>query len=408
MVEKLPPLSEYIARADGPDLIMTYSPDRKYVKFKYTEYTIYDQRWDEITLNSRGHVFRVSDGECVLRPWSKFFNFGELYSETMQHTSLFDLLSKIPGYEPKFDPNGWFSATDKLDGSLCIAGIVDGNLMVTTSGSFTAFQGEWAEKWLRDRGIQYYMASGCTYMFEIICKDDVHPIRYDYEACVLTGVILNATGREYSYENLKMMAKAMGVPLAERIELPSFEATCEYVKKLPASKEGLVLTYGDGFKVKLKGPEFLAAQKLFHSLTPRNLLDIFSWKDGKFPDETVKSIPEELVAIKAFLKSFSEIFDSLGTRIQGFADRCVSNKVDAGRAVYELAREEFDDYPTVIGAAASAGRWALKGPISEEGWMAIRESIYKGMRKVTLENLKMQEFKQENINRDNENDTETK
>jgi hypothetical protein len=205
-----------------------------------------------------------------------------------------------------------------------------------------------------------------------------------------------------------MIAKAMGVPLAERIELPSFEATCEYVKKLPASKEGLVLTYGDGFKVKLKGPEFLAAQKLFHSLTPRNLLDIFSWKDGKFPYETVKSIPEELVDIKAFMKNFGEIFDRLGTRIQGFADRCVSDKVDTGRAVYELAREEFDDYPTVIGAAASAGRWALKGPISEEGRMAIRESIYKGMRKVTLENLKMQEFKQENINRDNENDTETK
>lgn len=392
MIQELPPLSEYIARADGPDLMMTYSPDRRYVKFKYTDNTIFNRRWDRITLNARGHVFRVSDGECVLRPWSKFFNFGELYSETMQHTVLFDMLSKIPGHEPKFNPSGPYTATDKLDGSLCIAGKVDGELLVTTSGAFTASQGQWADKWLRERGIENYMAPGCTYMFEIICDEDVHPISYDYEACVLTGVILNETGAEYPYERLAEIGKAMGVPVAERIELPSFDATCEYVRKLPATKEGLVLTYGDGFKVKLKGPEFLAAQKLLHSLTPRNLIDLFSWKDGGFPVDVLKSIPEELTDIKKFVDDFSSQFGSLYGRIRDFVDRVHSGGISDSRRIYEDAKEAFADYPAVVGAAASAGRWVAGGGINEEGWERTRESVYKAMHKISIKN-----FKQENI-----------
>lgn len=77
-MNRLPSLDEYFAAAERGEVSALYSPDRKYVKFKYTAQAIYSSRWNRVTLHARGHVFNVSTGECVLRPWDKFFNFNEL------------------------------------------------------------------------------------------------------------------------------------------------------------------------------------------------------------------------------------------------------------------------------------------------------------------------------------------
>jgi len=340
MTVKMPTLEQYLERAEGPDIIKNVSPDGKYVKFKYTEHAIYNLIWDEITLNARGHVFRLSDGECVLRPWSKFFNYGELFMESGLPTQLHGMLSRIPGFEPIANLNDPRTATDKLDGSLCIAGIVDGALLCTTSGAFTAWQGSWAQAWLITNKVQLQMLPGYTYLFEIIANDDLHPIKYDFEGCVLLGIIDNATGEEQPYAELQAFAARCGIRVTEMVALQGFEETVKYVESLPATKEGLVVTYPSGFKMKIKGPEFLAAQKLFHSLSEKNLLESFEPAIGDFPDDVKLLVPEEFKELKDFMVYYAMQFRMALAHVKEFAGKAKKEGWE-GQRLYDMAMKEF-------------------------------------------------------------------
>lgn len=141
-MNRLPSLDEYFAAAERGEVSALYSPDRKYVKFKYTAQAIYSSRWNRVTLHARGHVFNVSTGECVLRPWDKFFNFNELVLPDGSFTPIYHASAEEGMFFPQNNKSktlqgelGHFIATDKLDGSLCIAGLVDGKPMVTSSGA---------------------------------------------------------------------------------------------------------------------------------------------------------------------------------------------------------------------------------------------------------------------------------
>ena len=63
------------------------------------------KRWDEYTRAARGIIFNKRTGECVARPFPKFFNLGEMPESQ---------LNKIPK-----DPSN-YEVYDKLDGSLGI------------------------------------------------------------------------------------------------------------------------------------------------------------------------------------------------------------------------------------------------------------------------------------------------
>ena len=360
MASELPELSEYFERANGPDIISTTSPDGRYVKFKYTDHTIYNSLWDRVTLNARGHVFRLSDGMCVCRPWSKFFNFGELFSETGQPTRIHELLSAIPGLEPNFDPNGPREATDKLDGSLAIAAIVDDELLVSTSGSFTAWQGVWARSWLLEHSVDKHMVPGETYMFEIIANKDLHPIRYDYEGCILTGITNNASGTEKPYADLAAFAGKAGIRVTEKIELPSFAETVKYVQNLPANKEGLVVTYPSGFKIKLKGPEFLTVQKLFHSLSEKTLMEAFDPIQMEFPTDVRHRVPEEFKELHAFMDKFAARFQDTVNEAKALAAKCIAMQPNAKES-YEMVSSHFKpSTPRVVGSVLKFARAAMK------------------------------------------------
>lgn len=384
----LPKLEDYLKRAEGPDIMKNVSPDGKYAKFKYTEHAVYDSIWDPVTLNARGHVFRLSDGECVLRPWSKFFNYGELFMESGCPTSLYARLTTFPGLEPVASFDDPRVATDKLDGSLCIAGIVDGALMCTTSGSFTAWQGGWANAWLIQQGVQTHMLPGYTYLFEIICDADLHPIRYDFEGCVLTGIIDNASGEEQPYAELQKFAADCGIRVAEMVFLEGFADTVEYVRKLPASKEGLVLTYPSGFKVKIKGPEFLASQKLFHSLSERSLLESFSPEKEDFPEDVRLRVPEEFQELRQFMDRYALEFRLTVDLFKQHADEAIRLGL-AGKELYESTCATFRVNGRLVGPAMNFARKCTregKVELDDSVRTAIHEAMFKHWKDMKNEN----------------------
>ena len=363
----LPKLEEYFAAAERGEVSALYSLDRKYVKFKYTAQAIYSSRWNHVTIHARGHVFEISSGKCVLRPWDKFFNYNELVSSDGVFTPIY-YASVAEGMSFPLNENkthlqgipGHFVATDKLDGSLCIAGLVDSSPMITSSGAIHSEHSEWSKNWLKEHNILDKFKSGFTYLFETIADVFLHPIKYDYEGCTLLGIIDNESGQEISFSDVERTAKEWGVASPQRVDVTSLADAQKFVAGLPANKEGIVITFENGFKVKMKGEEFLKVHKIFHGLTPNYLMEHFDIEAMTFPDSILSIIPEEFTDLKNFATDFTRNYTDLLARTIGFAYLWHSMGLDQ-RTAYRKTHDALTCYTKAIDASSKLFRILAKG-----------------------------------------------
>ena len=95
--------------------------------WNYSQKTQWEEYWNDITLSCRGLITDDS-GNIVNNCIPKFFNYGE----------------KRGKYACNFKKG--FSATKKMDGSLIQVFLWDGNLIVSSKGSFHSDQAIWASK----------------------------------------------------------------------------------------------------------------------------------------------------------------------------------------------------------------------------------------------------------------------
>lgn len=362
----LPKIEDYFAAAERGEVAVLYSLDRRYVKFKYTAQAIYSGTWNHVTLHARGHVFNVSSGKCVLRPWDKFFNYSELVLPNGSFTPTYRASAAEGMHFPQSEDNeklqgdfGHFIATDKLDGSLCIAGLVDGEPMVTSSGAIHSDHSEWSRNWLECHNILGKFESGLTYMFETIADIFLHPIKYDYEGCSLLGIIDNATGQELPFDHVERTAQEWRIATPQRVDVTSLADAQKFVKGLPANKEGIVITFENGFKVKMKGEEFLKVHKLFHGLTPGYLMENFDIETMTFPDSIMSVIPEEFTDLKKFAYDFTRDYTDLLARSIGYAYLWHSMGFDQG-STYRKTRDALSSYTKAVDASSKLFRALAK------------------------------------------------
>ncbi len=113
--------------------------------WNYTEKVQYESLWDEVTLAARGLVTDGS-GRVVARPFSKFFNI-----EEGKHT-----------------PTQEFEVFEKMDGSLGIVFVYEGQVVYATRGSFASDQAKWMADWGTKYNFSNILVEGYTYLFEII------------------------------------------------------------------------------------------------------------------------------------------------------------------------------------------------------------------------------------------------
>lgn len=280
------------------------------VGFKYSMNTIYTGDWDDVTLNARGIVFNEKTGEIVARPFKKFFNYQEFYTAEGLKSELY---LKVP---QEFKPNleGPFRCMEKVDGSL---GIVFLNpfthkWQVKTGGSFDSDQAVWAQEWFDKNINTNLLIEGFTYCFEIVSKEDIHPIRYDYEGMVLLGAISNSTGEEVPLSQIQNIAQRLNVRMVELYEFEKFLDAVEWAKKLPKTQEGLVITFDNGFKTKAKSDDWCQLAKMFEGMTKWNIWVCYDIEKDFFHahvdkhnsykpiDDEVLFIPEELPEIREY------------------------------------------------------------------------------------------------------------
>ena len=246
-------------------LISQVHPTLDLTIYNYSQKTQYERMWNEETLSCRGLVLD-SLGNVVARPFKKFFNLSEVEGE----------IPDLP-----------FEVFEKMDGSLGIFFWYNGNPIFASRGSFTSDQSKVG--WEILKGMDYEnLKRGVTYLFEIIYPENRIVVDYgDTEKLVLLGAVETSTGEEIPYSGI-------GENL-ERFELvrkwANKKSISELAKENDLIREGYVLRFSNGYRVKVKFEEYCRLHKIITSVSN---IDIWEkLKDGLPLNEILDKVPDE-------------------------------------------------------------------------------------------------------------------
>tara|TARA_R110000737_G_scaffold349541_1_gene385991 strand:+ start:1337 stop:2371 length:1035 start_codon:yes stop_codon:yes gene_type:complete len=233
--------------------------------YNYSQFTQYDSHWDEITLMCRGLILD-SEYNIIQRPFGKFFNMSELDSEFKPD------LPELP-----------FDVYDKMDGSLGIL-YWDGYIPnIASRGSFTSEQAIKGTELLHKSIKGWKLDRSKTYVFEIIYPENRIVIDYgDREELVLLGIIDTETGEDLPLEDI-------GVSIVQ-----TYDGVKDF-DKLKAldidNKEGFVIKFSNGFRMKLKFDEYCRLHRIITNVTSYDIWDCLR-NDTDF-DEILDKVPDE-------------------------------------------------------------------------------------------------------------------
>ncbi|MEY4745106.1 MAG: hypothetical protein RL272_1051, partial [Candidatus Parcubacteria bacterium] len=200
--------------------------------------------WTPALRLCRGIIFDRG-GNLVGKGFDKFFNFGE-------HPETTDL------------PDEPFDATEKKDGHLGIIFAFRGGLMLATRQSFggpTAVLGnDMLKEIAANNGWKRSFPADLTVLVEIIHpKTHVHVDYGRKKGFVLIGAYENRTLRDCgSHEELRALAKRLGIPSAERWSGSSIKDLRKLMKDTNVrNKEGFVVRFASGLRVKFKFESYI-------------------------------------------------------------------------------------------------------------------------------------------------------
>lgn len=250
------------------------SDDGKLVIYTYTDQCVYDRVWDELTLNSRGHIFNVETGECLARPFSKFFNLGE------NEENLYE----------KFDWQGQYHIFEKMDGWLGVLYRHDGKFHVASRGSFHSDGAVWASQFIQKHDLSC-LPEEATLVFEII--NPRQKIILDYsgqETLVILAAFDRRNGTEYDRKTVEQWAEKTGLPIVKLYDLTIND--CLQIQKEAKGREGFVIAFPNGKRVKVKTEWYMTLAKMMSNMSPIAIWE--SMTNGKVQEAFLVKVPEEL------------------------------------------------------------------------------------------------------------------
>lgn len=239
--------------------------------WNYSEKVQYDNLFDEITLQIRGLV-TDDEGSIVARPFKKFFNMEE----------------------NKHNPTEEFDVFEKMDGSLGILFNYQDQWVMATRGSFVSEQAIKGFEMLKNYDYEK-LHKNYTYLFEIIYKENRIVVQYDYDDLILLGMIETKTGYEVDLHNegtdirLKNLINNLGFKVVRKFDkVKSYEPLKHFI---PDSKEGYVIRFTNGDRIKIKGEEYLRLHKLMTNVSTTAVWEMLS--EGRDVLELLKGVPDE-------------------------------------------------------------------------------------------------------------------
>jgi hypothetical protein len=158
----------------------------------------------------------------------------------------------------------------------------------------------------------------CTFIFELICKEDQHVVVYseDRRGLYLIGIRNVMTGRESPYSEVIETAQKYGVKHTNVFDKTFDQLLNSLNDKSSDEAEGFVINI-DGYKVKLKYNDYIKIHHMLSKMVSTNTI-IKCVDDGSWDDVRCK-IPEayradaDIVAndVKAYIKMMIAKIDNL-------------------------------------------------------------------------------------------------
>jgi RNA ligase len=313
---------EYVAqgliRSDRTD-------DGTLAVYTYTDACTFANAWDDITRNSRGHIFNVETGECVAWAFPKFFNLGENLESSADH---------FPWDAP-------YEIMDKLDGWLGVLYRHESKFKVSTRGSFHSSGSLWATEEIQKYDLGCLPDEG-TLCFEILTPEQRIILNYgDERKLVILAGYNRLTGEEYPRDEVAYWARQIGLPIVPVHPLMPLEELKRKQKELE-KVEGFVIRFPDGRRIKVKTEWYLELSRIMANLTP-----IVVWealKDGKVDQAFLVKVPEELRKLaESYIARLEEQYARVRQRIEEMVRPILtqfgSDRAGLGRYSQEHAAE---------------------------------------------------------------------
>lgn len=240
--------------SEHPDLVI----------YNYTPKAQYDQLWNAATLMCRGLI--AVGQQVVSRPFSKFFNHTE-------HE-----LESLPLH---LDYKVW----EKLDGSLGISYVYGGDVRISTRGSMNSEQAKFATRHLKENYPDWKPKGSHTYLFEIIYPENRIVVDYgDKAGIVLLAILDTGTGAEVNDSKVwdSMPFETVGY-IGNSLDLSSIPDR--------ENKEGYVIAFENGFRVKIKHGEYIRLHKIITGTSNRTIWE--SLRDKSDMKDILDNIPDE-------------------------------------------------------------------------------------------------------------------
>ena len=253
----------------------TAADDGRLAIYTYTDACMYDNAWDEVTRNARGHVFDTETGECVAWPFPKFFNLGE-----------------NPESQPECFP--WdqpYEIYEKMDGWLGVLYRHEGRFKVASRGSFHSSGSR-----LGDGVPSAVRPVVPARRGDAVLRD--HPpgaaIILDYRGRSRWSSWRRSTAspaRSTRATTVAEWARRIGLPLVPLLGHCRWR-TCGRRSRGRQDCEGFVIRFADGRRVKVKTEWYLGIARIMANLTPIAVWEVL--RNGKVPLEYLQRVPEEL------------------------------------------------------------------------------------------------------------------
>lgn len=302
----------------SPDILTSYSEEYGLYTFKYKHSGV-DFTKPEIRL-ARG-LTMTPEGKVVLAGYEKFFNYRQLEG---REGLTEDFINEFCSYDFEGDiPDGF---REKLDGSLILLGVHNGELIAGTSSGFSSWQSQEATEHfqnveLKDEIKEYIELYNATLLFEYVSPKNQVVIPYESERYVLLDIIWNDSLRRCDRTHTKSIAKEFGFP-SPRV----FYATKEEMLKVMKERkdiEGFIGYNKYGRLIKFKTDEWFQLSRSYSILFTNQINEAFI-------KEVVKNYCNETLddwealcnqAGKSILRSFTEEIVATIEEIQEEIDR---------------------------------------------------------------------------------------
>lgn len=309
--------------------------------FNYTAKTQYDRYWIDETIMSRGLIVS-GGGEIIARPFEKFFNVGE--------------------YEKQF-PDEPFDVYEKLDGSLGILYWIHDTPRIATRGSFTSKQAVKATNMLHRKYPRLHLDRRQTYLFEIIYPDNKIVVDYgQMEDLVLLAVRETETGKEEDMQGVNVP-----FPKVKKIEWSG--ELMQLVDVQDELKEGFVVRYQSGLRLKIKFSEYVRLHKLVTGVTSKVVWEHL--KSGKGVDEMLSRVPDEFyVWVKHTKEGLEKDFNDIETSVRSVVE--TARELDTRKEQAALIRKTTHPgvaFAMLDGKGFSKLIWDLVRPVTAKPFM---------------------------------------